>query len=415
MEPRSLFAQFLVAGCPAVVHPRPHRWRSSRGLQTTGALMNVMVLASVAALCGLAAIWLFLQQSKNQELLRKAQDRADKAEADARKEAEKAEAARKRVDQPRDAAPKEDKLLKETKAVAVAAKEEVKRLQAAVKRVEQEKNEIEIKTRRFEGRVEELTHALEAASHKKPSAVVVAPAPAPEPIAAPPVREAPAEVVLDERALLRKAELEAERAARMAEAEKARTEREAARAARSDDKLQEFVEKLKAERERLRQMLFDRELVLRIERKKGEHNRRAYMMTMGALDLAEDELYRIKHGRERPELVTHRHDEAGFDSAEREDEVSAEAPVVASAEEVAEARAAVAAVEAVGAAELAAAEAAAVQEAAAQEAAAQEVVEPQAEPAQPVDAGAVDAEVPAVPAETAEAVAADAPTEVAPA
>lgn len=373
--------------------------------------MNVMVLASVAALCGLAAIWFFLQHSKNQELLRKAQDRADKAEADARKEAEKAEAARKRVEQPRDAAPREDKLLKETKAVAVAAKEEVKRLQAAVKRAEQEKHDLEIKTRRFEGRVEELTHALEAASHKKPAAVVVAPAPAPEPIAASPVREAPAEVVLDERALLRKAELEVERAARMAEAEKARTEREAARAARSDDKLQEFVEKLKAERERLRQMLFDRELVLRIERKKGEHNRRAYMMTMGALDLAEDELYRLKHGRERPELVTHRHDENGFDSAEREEEGSAEAPVVASAEEVAEARAAVEAVEAVGAAELAAAEEAAVQEAAAQEVAEQL---PAAEPTPAVEPGAVDAEVTAVQAETAVAVAADAPTEVAP-
>lgn len=335
-----------------MVHRPAHRDLRKGGHLTTGALMNVLVLASVAALCGLAAIWLWLQQSKGADLLKKALDRADKAEADARERADRVDALRKKAEAPREAAPKDDKALKETRAAMVVAKEEVKRLQAVLKRAEQENQDIQIKQRRAEARVEELANALAAGAYKK------AP-PAPEPIAAPPPApepraEVPVDPAAEERAQLRRAELEAERAARIAEAEKARTEREAARAARNDDKLQEFVDKLKGDRERLKQMLFDRELVLRIERKRSEHNRRAYMMTMGALELAEDELYRIKHGRERPELIPTR--------AGQFEEENPQQPEV-SAEELAEARQAVVIAEGEHAAELAAAEVAAEQEA----------------------------------------------------
>jgi hypothetical protein len=72
----------------------------------------------------------------------------------------------------------------------------------------------------------------------------------------------------------------------------------------------ERLEQVLVERERLARMVFDRELDLRIFRKKAEDNRRAYLMTMSALDLAEEEVYRMKHGRERPEYDARQQNDA---------------------------------------------------------------------------------------------------------
>ena len=106
-----------------MVHRPAHRDLKWGGHLTTGASMNVLVLASVAALCGLAAIWLWLQQSKGEDLLKKALERADKAEAEARQQSDRVDALRKKADTPREAAPKEDKALMVTRAAMVVAKE----------------------------------------------------------------------------------------------------------------------------------------------------------------------------------------------------------------------------------------------------------------------------------------------------
>lgn len=254
--------------------------------------MNAMVLAVVAVVCGAAAIWMWMQQGRSAEAHKKLAERVAQAEAEARKEAERAEGMRKRLDAVRETAPKDDRPLREARAQAATAKEEVRRLQAHLKRHEQDTAELQVRLRRTETRADELAQALAERQGKKPAVIETPPVAV---VAAPVVRAA------DPAIEVRKAELEAERAARIAEAEKAKADREAARAARQDNQQQAFIDQLKAERERLRQLVFERELQVRILVRKSEHNRRAYLMTMGALDLAEDELYRIKHGRERPE------------------------------------------------------------------------------------------------------------------
>jgi len=287
--------------------------------------MNIMVLALLAAACAALAIWLWLQSSKLQDEIKALTDKADKAEAESRAQAERADGFKKRYDQSREVAGKEDKGAKEFKAQAATAKEEVKRLQALLKKTEAENHDMQAKLRKAESRAEELSHALAERSHKKPAPVVEKPAAEAAP---PPPAQPQAERVVDEATLLRRAELEAERAARVAEAEAARTEREAARAARQDDKQKEFIDKLKAEREGFRKMIFERELALRVLERKTERTRQAYIVTMGALDLAEDELYRLKHGRERPEYVPNRAGVAS-DQAELAEMPDAEEPVEA--------------------------------------------------------------------------------------
>ncbi|MSQ82965.1 MAG: hypothetical protein EXR77_08620 [Myxococcales bacterium] len=310
--------------------------------------MNITVLALLAAACGGFAIYLFAAQSKLHDTIKQLRHDGEHARADAKKEADRAEALRKKLDSPRSgAASKDDKPGrddKDIKAQLVAAREQVKQLQAAVKRGEIENNDSQIKLRRAEARVEELGNALHHPPKKVAlAAVVIEEAPAP-----PPVPEREPELDADreermERSAARRAELEAERTARLAEAEQARAERDAARAARQESKDQEFIAQLKDQREHLKHLVFVRELDLRILERKAEHNRRAYMMTLGALDLAEDELYRLKHGRERPEFVA-RYDDDGNELAVSDDRdgPTAEVPVdhAATAEERAGAQAA---------------------------------------------------------------------------
>lgn len=311
--------------------------------------MNITVLALLAAACGGFAIYLFAAQSKLHDTIKQLRDDYERARADAKKEADRAEALRKKLDSPRSgAASKDDKPGrddKDTKALLVAVREQVKQLQAAVKRGETENNDTQIKLRRAEARVEELGNALHHPPKKVVAlaAVAIEEAPAPPPVPPPePELDSEREERM-ERSAARRAELEAERTARLAEAEQARAERDAARAARQESKDQEFIAQLKDQREHLKHLVFVRELDLRILERKAEHNRRAYMMTLGALDLAEDELYRLKHGRERPEFVA-RYDDDGNELAvsDERDGPCADVPVdhAATAEERAGAQAA---------------------------------------------------------------------------
>lgn len=62
------------------------------------------------------------------------------------------------------------------------------------------------------------------------------------------------------------------------------------------DKANKDYERLSKSMERMRKGVLEREAELRKLRRKNEHNRRAYIITQLQLDLAQDELYTLKHG-----------------------------------------------------------------------------------------------------------------------
>jgi chromosome segregation ATPase len=275
---------------------------------------TVTVLVALAVVAAVAAFYFWNALAKVQSQLDGLRQRADKAEAEAGKHQERADQLKRKLETARADTSKDDREADKHKARATEAKEEVKRLTAQIKRLEDEGHARQTKLHKLEAHVEELTHMLHDKQKRKPTQQVPAAEPAPPP-------RSPD----DERFAARRAELEAEKAARIADAEKAKAEREAQRAARRDDVTEKFIEKLKAERVHLSKMVFDRELELRIVRRKAEDNRRAWVMTMGALDLAEDEVYRLKHGRERPQFEPTRadpharpHDVGGADGQDAE-------------------------------------------------------------------------------------------------
>lgn len=257
--------------------------------------MDILSLAILAGVCGAAAIYLWLALSRTQLELTALQERIGKAESEASKASERAETLRKKLEGTRETVSKDDKQLKEARARATESKEEVKRLQAAAKRSEQLIEELQTAARKAEVRIEELS-AMAQLPRKAP-AVVAAPV-----VEVPAEPAAPREPIPeDPRIALRRAELEAEREQRQLEVQKLRQERDSWRIEQQQSSDREELQRLRVERERLGKMVFERELDLRVLSKKAEDNRRAYIVTMGALDLAEDELYRLKHGRERPE------------------------------------------------------------------------------------------------------------------
>jgi len=307
--------------------------------------MELLFLVALVVVCGAAAIYLWMAQARLQTEIAEHRARAEKAEAEAGKQVERAETLRKKLETTRDETSREDRSAKESKARAAEAKEEQKRLQAALKRAEQATEEQAIRMRRAEAKVEELSLVLAERSGKKPAARMEEPqrqepirseapravlAQLAEPIAgaeqgqtqdaglfqdkgagetAPQaaVARQPAEPAVprpeDPRIALRRAELEAEREQRRLEQDKLRLERDALRTQHITAEERQQLDKLRHERERLARMVFERELDNRLLWKKAEDNRRAYVMTMGALDLAEEEVYRLKHGRERPEFT----------------------------------------------------------------------------------------------------------------
>lgn len=276
--------------------------------------MDVITLAALAFACGGAAIWFWLGTGKLQDEISKLQNRLTQVEGDAAKHNDRAETLRKKLETAREAGGREDKATRDLRTRAAEAKEEARRLAAALKKAEQTAEEQAVAARRAEARAEELNAVLAERMGKKP----VAP-PTPAPVA--PVQDAPPPVPVEEdpKIALRRAELDAEREQRQIEVQKLRLEREAMRAEQQASSEHERLEQVLAERERLARMVFDRELDLRIFRKKAEDNRRAYLMTMSALDLAEEEVYRMKHGRERPEFDARQQNDAA-------DEVETERP-----------------------------------------------------------------------------------------
>lgn len=64
------------------------------------------------------------------------------------------------------------------------------------------------------------------------------------------------------------------------------------------------VERLRKENEGLRRKIAEQAERLKVALRKAEHNRRAWLVTQMQLDLAEDRLYLLTHGKPRPVLVT---------------------------------------------------------------------------------------------------------------
>lgn len=253
--------------------------------------MGSVILGIVAFLCGSAALYFWMAQAKLAEEVQKQTERAEKIEAESGKAKERAESLRKRLEKSGEAVSKDDRTHKELTARLAAGKEDVAKARSAQKKAEETLADLLVKHRRAEHQLEEL-HAVVAELKGKKKVVVV--------------EEPPPPVVEDPKAAARRAEYEAERALRQAEIEKLRLEREALREEQQSTRTRESLQKLRSERDWIINELFEMRLALRITNQKAEDNRRAYIMTMGALDLAEDELYRLKHGRERPEYTPNR-------------------------------------------------------------------------------------------------------------
>lgn len=64
------------------------------------------------------------------------------------------------------------------------------------------------------------------------------------------------------------------------------------------------VQRLRKENEDLRRALAEHAERLKVALRKAEHNRRAWLVTQMQLDLAEDRLHLLTHGKPRPVLVT---------------------------------------------------------------------------------------------------------------
>lgn len=97
---------------------------------------------------------------------------------------------------------------------------------------------------------------------------------------------------------LRAALDEARRAAR----EKAETPAGPARPPRTQPVPAEDVERLRKENMELRKTLAEQGERLKVALRKAEHNRRAWLVTQMQLDLAEDRLHLLTHGKPRPVL-----------------------------------------------------------------------------------------------------------------
>lgn len=255
--------------------------------------MGSSILTLVAIVCGAAALYFWTALAKVQEQLKKLGDRAEKAEKDEGKAQERAEQLRKKLEKTAEAVAKEDRGQKEAAQRVAAIKEDVAKARSAQKKAEDSLTELQTKHRKAEHQLEELQHVVNELKGKKKQVVVEEEAPPPP-------------VVEDPKLAARRAEYEAERALRQAEIEKLRLEQQAVREEQQVGRVRDQLNKLRSEREWIINELFEMRLALRVTNQKAEDNRRAYIMTMGALDLAEDELYRLKHGRERPEFTPNR-------------------------------------------------------------------------------------------------------------
>ncbi len=258
--------------------------------------MGTSILALVAVVCGAAALYFWTALAKVQEQVQKLAERAEKSEREEGKAQERAEQLRKKLEKTGEVVAKDDRAQKEAAARLTQGKEDVAKARSAQKKAEEALTELQNKHRKAEHQLEELQVVVNELKGKKKPVVV-------EEVAPPPP---PPEYVEDPKVAARRAEYEAERALRQAEIEKMRLEQQAVREEQQVGRVRDQLQKLRAERDWIINELFEMRLALRVTNQKAEDNRRAYIMTMGALDLAEDELYRLKHGRERPEFTPNR-------------------------------------------------------------------------------------------------------------
>ncbi len=270
--------------------------------------MESTSLVLIAAACGGAAIYFWTLVGKLNDQLNKRGEQAGRAEAEAAKANERAETLRKRLEKAGESTAKEDKGGKELQSRLTESKEELQKVRAALKRSEAQSDEAALKLRKTEQQIEELQGML---AIRKPLAVV-----APVVVAAPsPVVEAAVPREEDPKYALRREELRAEREARDLERDKLNQEREAARSERDTAKLKEWAEKLKNDRDHWRDQALRREHEVRLLLRKVEHNRRAWLVTNAMLDLADEDLYRLRHGRELPEHEPNRAVKSGVQPA----------------------------------------------------------------------------------------------------
>lgn len=266
--------------------------------------MDVMVLGALAILGGGAAIYFWMTSARNADELKAARERADKAEGEIRKERDRAEKSSKKAEKAGSSTAELQRSLDEARQKIADLTTESSRHAAAERKLKDELEASTREARKIERRIEELeammaikgqqvelTQKAEADDDAPPPVTEAAPGPAPAgPSAADLAKQ------------LRIETLRKEREERTLEMEKLKDAREQARQERHADKDRQELAELRKEKERWLEILFHKERDLRAQQRLGRDNYRAYIITKGQLDLALDDLYRIKHGRERPML-----------------------------------------------------------------------------------------------------------------
>ena len=264
--------------------------------------MEMMVLGVIAAGCGAAAIYFWMASSRLKEEASAVEERANKTIAEARKTADRAEKISKKAGKHQADTSVADRALETARAKVAELHNETGRLATIEKKLSGELEHTGRDLRKATRRLEELEAMLSLRGGLEPEArrdddddeappVVVAAAPAVAVTSAADVEKQ-----------LRLENLVREREERSLEAERLRIERDRLRNEQMAKKDLDELAELRREKERWLEMLFERERNLRVESRKGRDNYRAYIITKGQLDLALDELYRRKHGRERPVL-----------------------------------------------------------------------------------------------------------------
>ena len=250
--------------------------------------MDIVSLAAITILCGVAAVFFFMQSARLRDDKADLQRKAAEAEADARKQADRAEAMRRKLELARNDGSEHERELDKSRKRLNELKDECKRQTTAAEKATGELKALDRRARAAERRAAELQAVVEGKGLKAPVERSE-----PEPVVAAAPVAAPTGDPEAARRALRRAELDAERAAQKLEIERLRTERELSRAGRLAEEERAELKQLRDEREVMTERIMRTELGMRIARRKLEDNRRAYIVTAKKLEQAEDELYRL--------------------------------------------------------------------------------------------------------------------------
>ena len=271
--------------------------------------MDLVVLGALAIIGGGAAIYFWMAAARNSDELKAIRERAEKAEGEVRKERERAERSSKKAEKAGSSTAELQRALDDAKQKVADLTTESSRHASAERKLKDELEASSREARKIERRIEELEAMMAIKGQQVELAAEVdvddyaapAIAEAAAPVAAAPVEPAgPTAADLEKQ--LRIETLRKEREERAIEMEKLKDAREQARQERNADKDRHELNELRKEKQRWLEILFEKERDLRAQHRLGRDNYRAYIITKGQLDLALDDLYRIKHGRERPML-----------------------------------------------------------------------------------------------------------------